>query len=159
LADLDLCGCHRRIWAPVPLQWVEWRVDLRLVVTIMDTRRRLVISVITRKSSATLHTHVVSPYHLGICMLMNRSMCSTERLLLIPQDRQVEINRSHPRPRVRWYASCQWIFFWHNLQWRALWFWLFPIASIPFLDIAQHDYEPAQSSIIRCAPCCYECVR
>jgi hypothetical protein len=67
LADLDLCGCHLRIWAPVPLQWVEWRVDLRLVVTIMDTRRRLVISVITRKSNATLHTHVASLSPFSIC--------------------------------------------------------------------------------------------
>jgi hypothetical protein len=67
LADLGLCGCHRLIWALVPLQWVGWRAVLRSVVMIMDTRRRLVISVITRKSNATLHTHVASLSPFSIC--------------------------------------------------------------------------------------------
>jgi len=86
-------------------------------------------------------------------------MRTSERLLLIPQDRQVEVNRSYSRPGVRWYGSCQCLRLWDDIQRHALWFRLFPIPPIPLLDVAKYDYEPAQSSIIRCAPCPYERVR
>jgi hypothetical protein len=97
----------------------------------------------------------VSPLSVYV-MLMNRPMCSTERMLLIPQDRQDEVDRSHHRAGLRWNASRQWIFFWDNIQRHALWLWLFPIASITFLGFTKHDYEPTQSSVIRCAPSSHE---
>jgi len=92
-------------------------------------------------------------------VLICRAMCTSEHLLLIPQDDKVEVNRSHSRSGLRWYACCQWLLFWDSVQRHALWFWLVPIASIPLLDIAKYDCEPAPSPIVRCAPCSHERLR